>query len=78
MVDTFLMLFPACALFVAVAVITERVWRREDNRIKRGLFARFYQAQVNEQRRRSGMADERPLAYLPSSVPWKHEQWWKV
>ena len=27
--QTFLMLFPACALFVAVAYITELAWREE-------------------------------------------------
>lgn len=78
MIDTFLMLFPACALFVAVAVIVEREWQAEDNWIKRGLFARFHQAQVNEQRRRAQMADDRPLAYLPSTYPWQHKQWWKL
>lgn len=22
--------------------------------------------------------DTRPLVYMDSSLPWKHEQWWKV
>lgn len=76
MVDAFLMLFPACAMFVAVAVITERAWRDEDEWIKRGLFARLFQAQVREQQLRA--PDWRPLAYLENGYPWEHEQWWKV
>ena len=78
MVDTFLMLFPACAMFVGLAVIVEREWAREDAWIKRGLFKRFYQAQVREQQLRAQITDDRPLAYLPSGYPWQREQWWKV
>ena len=74
MVETFLMWFPACALFITLAFVVESEWLELDNWIKRGLFARLFQAQVRE----AQLRDDRPLVYLENGYPWQHEQWWKV
>jgi hypothetical protein len=39
--DCFLMWFPPCAMFVAVAWVTESAWRWQDTRIKKFFRDRF-------------------------------------
>lgn len=63
MLTSFLMWFPSCALFVAVAYITELAWGAEDKQIVRGLRVRFFQVQRRE-RRVLMQEDGKPLLYL--------------
>jgi hypothetical protein len=50
--QTFLMLFPACALFVAVAYVTELAWREE----KRAVSAKVRRRMIYQE-------DGKPLCY---------------
>ena len=57
MIDTFLMFFPACAMFVTMAFIVCDEWRRQDARIKRGLLLRLTHAQQRELARRGDVSN---------------------
>jgi hypothetical protein len=67
MIETLLMWFPACALFVTLAYVTEFAWRAEQRKERR----RF-----TEPMRRVIEPDTRPLMYRGEDTPiWKTQQW---
>lgn len=70
----FLVCFPACALFVGLAVIVEREWRAEDEQVQFDLYDRL--VELCETRARiEPKPDTRPMFLTPAPVPWRRESW---
>jgi hypothetical protein len=71
MFTAFLMWFPPCAMFVAVAWVTELAWRAEDHWTKCRTIRRILGA------------DTRPdfprlLPFEKAPLPWKQESWFSL
>lgn len=62
----FLMWFPPCAMFVALAWVTEFAWREEKRAVSASIIRRIVEP------------DTRPLQYMPVDYPWQHGDWWKL
>ena len=68
MISTLLMWFPPCAMFIAVAWVTEMAWRQEEQTTKRKLIRRIVAQDTRPDLPRLLPFEERPL-------PWKKESW---
>lgn len=64
-IETFLQFFPACCMFVALAVIVSDEWKKENRAEKAKLRALMI----------GPGADTRPRQYLKVGYPWKSKDW---
>jgi len=71
MFTDFLMWFPPCAMFVAVAWVTELAWRAEDHWTKRRTIRRILGADTRPNLPRLLPFEQKPL-------PWKRKSWFNL